>query len=59
MKKFCLEDCPECSECATDCFAYEDEKCKVLRDTVFKHYDCPFYKSKEQYRKEQKKYETY
>ena len=40
-----------CLQKKKECFAYEDKKCKALSDTKF-NYECPFYKTKEQWEKE-------
>lgn len=37
----------------TDCFAYvSTTKCKALNDMVCKKGECPFYKTKEQFKKD-------
>lgn len=43
----------------TDCFAFMKKcnKCSVMTETVCKKRECSFYKTKEQYETERKKYE--
>ena len=41
----------------TDCFAYKSKhKCWALNELVCKNRKCSFYKTKEQYEEERKKY---
>lgn len=43
---------PPCSH-GTECFANDDKRCTVLKDTCFRGKKCPFFKTKEQLQKEQ------
>ena len=39
----------------TTCFAYKDKGCAVLTEMICKQRMCPFFKTEEQFRKEQNK----
>lgn len=39
-----------------DCFAYEGEGCGILKELYCKNEECRFYKTKEQYEGDLKKY---
>ena len=49
------EDLPTCKQHHSDCFANILGKCSCLRDTNLKR-DCPFYKTKEQFKSGREKY---
>ena len=53
MRKKELE---KCEQLRKDCFAFEENNCKVLSDTHFES-DCPFYKTKEQFIIDRDKYQ--
>lgn len=55
VKEMIRKQYPVCLQGRANCFAFEELRCKVLKDTKF-NYDCPFYKEEEQYEKELKKY---
>ena len=45
-------------EIKKDCFGYDRicKKCRVLTETLCAHKECTFYKTKEQFDKDRKKY---
>lgn len=46
---------PPCKDKRGNCFSLVNGKCRILDDTEFEKRNCPFYKTKEQYKKELKK----
>jgi len=45
-----------CDKGKKDCFAYLNGRCRALCECNFGEKNCPFYKTKEEYEKQERRY---